>query len=136
MNAHNDYADPWNGRRAIKPIHPELEEPLADILAETYGLIVYQEQIMFIAQKVASYTMGKADALRKAMGKKEAGRCSKPRGLLWGMTANGFSERAVKAVCGTPSFRSPATRIQQVARGRLRPGVYWTAYPQGELSSE
>ena len=39
---------------AIKPIHPELEEPLADILAETYGLIVYQEQIMFIAQKVAS----------------------------------------------------------------------------------
>ncbi len=63
MNAHNDYADRKNGRQAIKPIHPELEEPLKDILAETYGLIVYQEQIMFIAQKVASYTMGKADAL-------------------------------------------------------------------------
>ncbi|MGV0554806.1 DNA polymerase III subunit alpha, partial [Mycobacterium kansasii] len=71
MNAHNDYADRKNGRQPIKPIHPELEEPLREILSETYGLIVYQEQIMFIAQKVASYTMGKADALRKAMGKKK-----------------------------------------------------------------
>ena len=71
MNAHNDYADRKNGRQPVKPIHPELEEPLKEILAETYGLIVYQEQIMFIAQKVASYTMGKADALRKAMGKKK-----------------------------------------------------------------
>jgi DNA polymerase-3 subunit alpha len=71
MNAHNDYADRKNGRQAIKPIHPELEVPLQEILSETYGLIVYQEQIMFIAQKVASYTMGKADALRKAMGKKK-----------------------------------------------------------------
>ena len=43
MNAHNDYADRKNGRQAVKPIHPELAEPLADILAETYGLIVYQE---------------------------------------------------------------------------------------------
>ncbi len=71
MNAHNDYADRKNNRQAIKPIHPELEEPLKEILSETYGLIVYQEQIMFIAQKVASYSMGKADALRKAMGKKK-----------------------------------------------------------------
>ena len=53
QNAHNDYADRKNGRQAVKPIHPELAEPLQDILAETYGLIVYQEQIMRIAQKVA-----------------------------------------------------------------------------------
>ena len=71
MNAHNDYADRKNGRQAIKPIHPELADPLADILAETYGLIVYQEQIMRIAQKVASYSLARADILRKAMGKKK-----------------------------------------------------------------
>ncbi|HET9874875.1 MAG TPA: DNA polymerase III subunit alpha, partial [Mycobacterium sp.] len=42
QNAHNDYADRKNGRQAITPIHPELAEPLDEILAETYGLIVYQ----------------------------------------------------------------------------------------------
>ncbi|HTM84592.1 MAG TPA: DNA polymerase III subunit alpha, partial [Mycobacterium sp.] len=55
QNAHNDYADRKNNRQPVKPIHPELAEPLAEILAETYGLIVYQEQIMRIAQKVAGY---------------------------------------------------------------------------------
>ena len=49
MNAHNDYADRKNSRQEVKPIHPELEEPLKEILGETYGLIVYQEQIMHIA---------------------------------------------------------------------------------------
>ena len=71
MNAHNDYADRKNNRQAIKPIHPELAEPLREILAETYGLIVYQEQIMRIAQKVAGYSLARADILRKAMGKKK-----------------------------------------------------------------
>src|ERR1700749_521468 len=68
VNAHNDYADRKNNRQAIKPIHPELEEPLREVLAETYGLIVYQEQIMRIAQKVAGYSLARADILRKAMG--------------------------------------------------------------------
>ena len=45
-NAHNDYADRKNGRKPVVPIHPELAEPLADILGDTYGLIVYQEQVM------------------------------------------------------------------------------------------
>lgn len=110
MNAHNDYADRKNGRQPIKPIHPELEEPLREILSETYGLIVYQEQIMFIAQKVASYTMGKADALRKAMGKKKLEVLeAEYKGFYEGMTANGFSEKAVKP-CGTPFFRSRGMR--------------------------
>ena len=52
-NAHNDYADRKNGRKPVVPIHPELEEPLAEILGDTYGLIVYQEQVMAIAQKLA-----------------------------------------------------------------------------------
>ena len=69
VNAHWDYADRKNGRKEITPIHPELEEPLKEILDETYGLIVYQEQIMRISQKVANYTAGEADGFRKAMGK-------------------------------------------------------------------
>lgn len=73
MGAHWAYADRKNGREEITPIHPELEEPLREILADTYGLIVYQEQIMRISQKVANYTAGQADGFRKANGQKEAG---------------------------------------------------------------
>ncbi len=54
-NAHNDYADRKNGRKPVVPIHPELAEPLGEILDDTYGLIVYQEQVMAIAQKLAGY---------------------------------------------------------------------------------
>ena len=50
---------------------PSWREPLADILGDTYGLIVYQEQVMAIAQKLAGYSLGKADLLRRAMGKKK-----------------------------------------------------------------
>src|SRR6266511_1996001 len=70
-NAHNDYADRKNGRKPVVPIHPELAEPLADILGDTFGLIVYQEQVMAIAQQLAGYSLGKADLLRRAMGKKK-----------------------------------------------------------------
>src|SRR5205085_12530969 len=70
-NAHNDYADRKNGRKPVEPIHPELAEALADILDETHGLIVYQEQVMAIAQKLGGYTLGQADLLRRAMGKKK-----------------------------------------------------------------
>jgi DNA polymerase-3 subunit alpha len=69
-NAHNNYADRKNGRKPVEPIHPELSTVLNDILGDTYGLIVYQEQVMAIAQKVAGFTLGRADLLRKAMGKK------------------------------------------------------------------
>src|SRR5690606_30702100 len=69
-NAHNEYADRKNKRKPVVPIHPELAEPLAEILDETYGLIVYQEQVMAIAQKLAGYSLGAADLLRRAMGKK------------------------------------------------------------------
>ncbi|MGN6523465.1 MAG: DNA polymerase III subunit alpha, partial [Actinomycetes bacterium] len=70
-DSHTNYALRKNGKQPITPIHPELEEPLAEILDTTYGLIVYQEQVMAIAQKVAGYTLGKADLLRRAMGKKK-----------------------------------------------------------------
>ncbi len=62
----DDYADRKHGRKAITYIFPELEE----ILGETYGIIVYQEQVMRIAVAIAGFSMAKADTLRKAMGKK------------------------------------------------------------------
>ena len=136
MNAHNDYADRKNGRQAIKPIHPELEEPLQEILSETYGLIVYQEQIMFIAQKVASYTMGKADALRKAMGKKKLEVLeAEYKGFYEGMTANGFSERAVKALWDTilPFAGYAFNKSHAAGYGLVS---YWTAYLKANYPAE
>ena len=107
VNAHNDYADRKNGRQKVKPIHPELAKPLEDILADTYGLIVYQEQIMAIAQRVAGYSLGRADILRRAMGKKKkAVLDAEFEGFQEGMRAStlvpgGFSEEAIKALWDT-----------------------------------
>ena len=71
VEAHYAYADRKTGRKPVEPIHPELAEPLADILDDTYGVIVYQEQVQKIAQKLAGYSLGQADLLRRAMGKKK-----------------------------------------------------------------
>ena len=71
MNSHTNYAQRKNGQQQSEGVHPELLEPLSEILDPTYGLIVYQEQVMAAAQKVAGYTLGQADLLRRAMGKKK-----------------------------------------------------------------
>jgi DNA polymerase-3 subunit alpha len=65
-NMHNDYADRKNGRKPISYLHRDLEE----ILADTYGLMIYQESMMRVAQKFAGYSLAEADNLRKACGKK------------------------------------------------------------------
>ena len=66
-NMHRDYADRKNGRQPVTYEHPDLEE----ILADTYGLMIYQESVMRVAQKFAGYTLAEADNLRKACGKKD-----------------------------------------------------------------
>jgi DNA polymerase III subunit alpha len=65
-NMHNDYADRKNGRKPIAYIHPDAEE----LLGDTYGLMIYQESVMRVAQKFAGYSLAEADNLRKACGKK------------------------------------------------------------------
>jgi DNA polymerase-3 subunit alpha len=98
-NAHNDYADRKNGRQEVRPIHPELAEPLADILGETFGLIVYQEQVMAIAQQLAGYSLGKADLLRRAMGKKKKEILDKEyEAFSGGMRDAGYSPAAIKTL--------------------------------------
>jgi len=66
-NMHNDYADRKNGRKPITYDHADLEE----VLGTTYGLMVYQESMMRVAQKVAGYSLADADNLRRACGKKK-----------------------------------------------------------------
>ncbi|MHB1711008.1 MAG: DNA polymerase III subunit alpha, partial [Acidimicrobiales bacterium] len=66
-NMHRDYADRKNGRQAVTYLHDDL----AEILADTYGLMIYQESVMRVAQKFAGYTLAEADNLRKATGKKD-----------------------------------------------------------------
>ncbi|GAB3497821.1 DNA polymerase III subunit alpha [Nocardiopsis coralliicola] len=98
-NAHNDYADRSNERQEITPIHPELKEALDPILSETYHLLVYQEQIMAIAQQLAGYSLGGADLMRRAMGKKKKEVLEKEFGTFQaGMFERGFSEEAVNTL--------------------------------------
>jgi DNA polymerase-3 subunit alpha len=66
-NMHNEYADRKNGRKPVAYYHPDLEE----ILSPTYGLMIYQEQLMRVAQKLAGYSLEEADNLRKAAAKKK-----------------------------------------------------------------
>jgi DNA polymerase-3 subunit alpha len=66
VNMHYDYADRKNGRQAVEYFHPDAK----DVLEDTYGLMIYQESVMRVAQKFAGYSLAEADNLRKAMGKK------------------------------------------------------------------
>jgi len=65
-NMHNDYADCKNARKPVTYLHPDAEE----ILADTYGLMIFQESVMRVAQRFAGYSLAEADNLRKACGKK------------------------------------------------------------------
>ncbi len=136
MNAHNDYADRKNGRQEVKPIHPELEEPLKDILADTFGLIVYQEQIMQIAQKVAGYSLGRADILRRAMGKKKAEVLEAEfEGFEKGMQDNGYSKAAIKALWDTilPFAGYAFNKSHAAGYGLVS---FWTAYLKANYQAE
>ncbi len=70
-----DFINRKNGRQSIQYLHPDLEP----ILNSTYGVILYQEQVMEIARTLAGYTLGGADLLRKAMGKKQPEEMAKQR---------------------------------------------------------
>ncbi|WP_338774567.1 DNA polymerase III subunit alpha [Nocardia vulneris] len=136
MNTHNNYADRKNDRQPIVPIHAELAEPLRDILAETYGLVVYQEQIMQIAQRVAGFSMGRADVLRRAMGKKKLDVLEKEfEGFRAGMRDNGFSDEAVQALWDTVLPFAGYAFNKSHAAGYALVG-YWTAYLKANYPAE
>jgi DNA polymerase-3 subunit alpha len=135
-NSHTNYALRKNGQQEVTPIHPELAEPLAEILGQTYGLIVYQEQVMSIAQKVAGYSLGKADLLRRAMGKKKKSVLDAEYvGFEAGMTANGFSAAAVKTLWDilVPFADYAFNKAHSAAYGLIS---YWTAYLKANYPAE
>ena len=135
-NAHNDYADRKNNRKPVTPIHPELAEPLDEILRDTYGLIVYQEQVMAIAQKVAGYSLGAADLLRRAMGKKKREILDKEFvPFSEGMRANGYSEGAIKALWEilVPFSDYAFNKAHTAGYGLVS---FWTAYLKSNYPSE
>ncbi|HEY9477819.1 MAG TPA: DNA polymerase III subunit alpha [Microbacteriaceae bacterium] len=128
MNSHIKYALRKNGLEEIEAIHPELEEPLHDILGGTYGLIVYQEQVMAVAQKIAGFTLGQADILRRAMGKKKKSELDKQYAAYSaGAKANGYSDEATKVLWDTlmPFAGYAFNKAHSAGYGVLS---YWTAY--------
>ncbi len=135
-NAHTDYALRKNGIQEVIPIHPELKEPLAEILGGTYGLIVYQEQVMAVAQKLAGYSLGQADILRRAMGKKKKSELDKQfAGFSQGMQDNGYSMEAVKTLWDIllPFSDYAFNKAHSAAYGVIS---YWTAYLKAHYAPE
>jgi len=91
----DDFIDRKQGRAPIIYLHPKLES----ILKPTYGVILYQEQVMQIAQVLANYTLGGADLLRRAMGKKKPEEMAKQRSIfLAGAAENGIEANVASQI--------------------------------------
>ncbi len=135
-NAHTNYALRANGQQEITPVHPELAEPLAEILDATYGLIVYQEQVMAIAQKVAGYSLAQADLLRRAMGKKKKEVLdAEYANFQAGMRENGYSQDAVATLWNIllPFSDYAFNKAHAAAYCVVS---YWTAYLKANYPAE
>lgn len=135
-NSHTNYALRKNGLQEIEPIHPGLAGPLDEILGTTYGLIVYQEQVMEIAQKLAGYTLGQADLLRRAMGKKDkAVLDAEFIPFSEGMRKNGYSDEAIQALWDVlvPFSDYAFNKAHSAAYGMVS---YWTAYLKANYPTE
>ena len=130
------YADRKTGRKPVTPIHPELAEPLEEILGDTYGLMVYQEDVMSAAMVLADYTPGKADLLRWAMGKKKKEILDKEyESFSAGMRGNGYSKDAIKTIWDTMvPFSGYAFNKAHAAGYALI--SYWTAYLKANFPAE
>jgi len=136
VGSHLNYALRKNGLQRIEPIHPELEEPLREVLEPTYGLIVYQEQVQKAAQILAGYTLGQADLLRRAMGKKKKEALDKEfvpfeRGML----ERGYSHAAIHAVWEVlvPFSGYAFNKAHTAGYGLVS---YWTAFLKANHPTE
>ncbi|WP_219505293.1 DNA polymerase III subunit alpha [Nonomuraea ceibae] len=135
-NAHTNYAHRKNGRQDIEPIHPELKEALEPILGPTFHLLVYQEQIMAVARELAGYTLGGADLLRRAMGKKKKEILDAEfANFQKGMRGNGYSDEAIQALWDVMlPFSGYAFNKSHTAGYGLV--AYWTAYLKANYPAE
>jgi DNA polymerase-3 subunit alpha len=136
MNAHTNYALRKTGKQKVEPIHPELKEALGPILGDTYHLVVFQEQVMAIAQQLAGYSLGGADMLRRAMGKKKKDVLDAEWGKFsTGMKERGFSDEAIKAVWDVlvPFSGYGFNKSHTAGYGIVS---YWTAYLKANHPAE
>ena len=121
-----------HGREAPKPIHDDLSE----ILEETYGVIVYQDQVLLIVQRFAGYSLGEADIVRKAMGKKVPEIMAKERDkFIHGALGQGYSRDVAEAVFALiePFAGYAFNKAHAVSYGLIS---YWTAYLKANYPSE
>ncbi|MFM8305294.1 MAG: DNA polymerase III subunit alpha, partial [Actinomycetota bacterium] len=124
QNWHTAYADRKNGRAPVTYPHPDLEE----ILGPTYGLMIYQEQLMRVAQRLAGYSLEEADNLRKATGKKIREVIAKERSrFVEGCTEQGYGREFGEQIFDTiePFADYSFNKSHSVGYGYL---AYQTAY--------
>ncbi|MDO5093646.1 MAG: DNA polymerase III subunit alpha [Propionibacteriaceae bacterium] len=135
-DSHNKYARRKTGREQVEPIHPDLADALEPILGETYGLIVYQEQVMAIAQQLAGYTLGAADMLRRAMGKKKKAELDAHyERFSKGMMERGFKREPIDTLWNIllPFSDYAFNKAHSAAYGVVS---YWTAYLKANYPTE
>ena len=127
-----DYIERKHGRQPITCPHPSVE----DILAETYGLPIYQDQVMLMAQRLAGFTLAEADLLRKAMGKKRPEVMAEMEArFVTGCMKNGIPEESARAIFAD---------IEKFARYGFNKAhatsyafiTYWTAYFKAHFPTE
>src|SRR5262249_6405247 len=95
QGVHTEYAARKHGRKAVEYPHDDLKE----ILEATYGVMVYQEQVMQIAVRLSGYTLGEADTLRKAIGKKKRDEMAKhEQQFVSGAVDRGYQERLARSL--------------------------------------
>lgn len=134
--SHTNYALRKNGLQKSEPIHSELMDTLAEILDPTYGLIVYQEQVMAVAQKVAGFSLAQADLLRRAMGKKDKKELDRSyKDFSEGMQTQGYGEAAIETLWKTllPFADYAFNKAHSAGYGVLS---YWTAYLKANFPAE
>lgn len=135
-DSHTNYALRKNGLQPITPLHPELAEALEGVLGETYGLIVYQEQVMEIARRLSGYSLAQADLLRRAMGKKKKEELDYQfESFSAGMKERGFSLAAIQALWDTllPFSDYAFNKAHSAAYGLVS---YWTGYLKAHYPAE
>ena len=126
------FIDAKHGRIPVSYLHPALE----NILEETYGVIVYQDQVLHIAQTFAGYTLGEADIVRKAMGKKIPEIMAEEKGkFLTGAEGQGFTPELSEQVFSLvePFAGYAFNKAHSVSYGLIS---YWTAYLKANYTEE
>ena len=126
------FIDAKYGRSKAKFPHPALQ----DILEETYGVIVYQDQVLHITQTFAGYSLGRADIVRKAMGKKIPEIMAQEReGFIAGALDQGYSEEIAAEIFALiePFAGYAFNKAHSISYGVIS---YWTAYLKANYTPE